>query len=69
MSKLTKEPPKVTMDGQYFTMDACRVLGGVSKDSFRRWRRNLNLPVHIAKSNGKRFYYGRELLMLWRARA
>ena len=57
--------PKVSAMGRYSTSRTCTELG-VSRSTLERYRKNGSIQVHYFKTNWRPFYYGKDIIALWR---
>lgn len=57
--------PKVEPRGRYSTTRTCAEIG-ISRSTLARYRRGGQIPVHYFKTNWRPFYYGKDILALWR---
>lgn len=62
---MSTNEPQVADMGRYDTQRTCRELG-ISRSTLERYRRKGFIRVHFFKTNYRPFYYGHDILKLWR---
>lgn len=63
---ITPEIPRVVLDGRYSTKEAAALLG-IDRSTLNRHVRAEKIRFGIRRSNGRKFFYGRELLRYWKS--
>ena len=63
---MTKEQPQVSATGKYELREAAQALD-VSTSTLTKWAAAGKINYGIKKINGRRFFFGSEIIRAWRA--
>lgn len=64
---ITATEPQVTLNGRYSTTETAAALG-VSSRTIHRWTEAGMMRCGYRRCNGKRFYFGSEIIRIWQAK-
>lgn len=62
---ITSEPPKVIAGALYNTTQVCRILGGISRTTLRKYVKNNYISPKADTVTGRNIFEGREITRFW----
>lgn len=62
---MTAEEPRVSPAGRYSIPETCRILG-IHRNTLFRYTMSGKIKCGFRRANGKKFYWGADILRFWR---